>query len=62
MSPAEQAEALYHEVMSICGRFQLEFDLADDTLAGVLGRAQFDLNAGSVVFESDDNYGDVEFD
>jgi hypothetical protein len=61
MSPTDQAEALYHEVLSILGRYQLEFDLADDTLAGVLGRAQFDLNAGSVVFEFDDDYGDVEF-
>ena len=52
MSPEEQAEALYREVLGVCGRFQLEFDLADDTMAGVLTRAVFDLNCGSITFDA----------
>lgn len=55
MTPEEQADALYNEVMQLLARYQLEFTLAHDTLTGVLSRAQFDLNAGSVEFIPEDD-------
>jgi hypothetical protein len=55
MTPEEQADALYFEVMHLLARYQLEFTLAHDTLTGVLSRAQFDLNAGSVEFIPEDD-------